>query len=153
MHICTIINNQKINIMQTVLTYFALFLTGLFLQAQSNTIEVTMSGFDSNDGKASVGLFVEEESFLRKPERALYAKIEDNKSKVTFTEIPDGVYAISVYHDENDNDEMDLIMGILPKEDTGTSNNPNTVMGPPKWEESTFEIKGGEVLSFNILID
>ncbi len=136
--------------MQIVLTYFTLFLTGLILQAQSNTIEVTMSGFDSNNGKASVGLFVEEETFLRKPERALYAKIVDNKSKVTFTEVPDGVYAISIYHDENDNGELDLIMGILPKEDTGTSNNPDTIMGPPKWEDAKFEVKNGELVTFKI---
>ena len=136
--------------MQTVLTYFALLLTGLFLQAQNNTIEVNMSGFDSNDGKAMVGLFVEEETFLRKPEQSLSATIIDQKSNVTFTNIPDGVYAVSVYHDENDNGEIDLLMGILPKEDTGTSNNPNTVMGPPKWEDAKFEVKNGELVTFEI---
>ena len=136
--------------MQTVLTYFTLLVTGLFLQAQNNTIEVNMSGFDSNDGKAMVGLFVEEETFLRNPEQSLSASITDQKSRVIFTNIPDGVYAVSVYHDENDNGEIDLLMGILPKEDTGTSNNPNTVMGPPKWEDAKFEVKNGELVTFEI---
>lgn len=136
--------------MQTVLTYFALLLTGLLLQAQNNTIEVNISGFDSNDGKAMVGLFVDEETFLREPKQSLSASINDQKSSVTFTNIPDGVYAVSVYHDENDNGEIDLLMGILPKEDTGTSNNPNTVMGPPKWEDAKFEVKNGELVTFEI---
>ena len=136
--------------MQTVLTYFTLLVTGLFLQAQNNTIEVNMSGFDSNDGKAMVGLFVEEETFLRNPEQSLSASITNKKSRVIFTNIPDGVYAVSVYHDENDNGEIDLLMGILPKEDTGTSNNPNTVMGPPKWEDAKFEVKNGELVTFEI---
>ena len=136
--------------MQTVLTYFALLLTGLLLQAQNNTIEVNMSGFDSDDGKAMVGLFVEEETFLREPKQSLSASITDQKSSVTFTNIPDGVYAVSVYHDENNNGEIDLLMGILPKEDTGTSNNPNTVMGPPKWEDAKFEVKNGELVTFEI---
>ncbi len=138
--------------MQTVLTYFTILLTSFFLQAQ-NTIEVSMSGFESNNGKARVGLFVEEETFLREPKLSLSSEIKDLKSHVTFTDIPDGVYAISVYHDENDNGELDLIMGILPKEDNGTSNNPDTVMGPPKWKDSVFEIKGGETKSFEIIID
>jgi len=138
--------------MQTVLTYFALLLTGLLLQAQNNTIEVNMSGFDSDDGKAMVGLFVEEETFLREPEQSLSASITKQKSSVTFTNIPDGVYAVSVYHDENDNGEIDLLMGILPKEDTGTSNNPNTVMGPPKWEDAKFEVKNGEIIRFDVII-
>jgi len=138
--------------MQTVLTYFALLLTGLLLQAQNNTIEVNMSGFDSDDGKAMVGLFVEEETFLREPKQSLSASITKQKSSVTFTNIPDGVYAVSVYHDENDNGEIDLLMGILPKEDTGTSNNPNTVMGPPKWEDAKFEVKNGEIIRFDVII-
>jgi len=137
--------------MQTVLTYFTILITSFILQGQ-NTIEVSMLGFESNDGKAMVGLFVNKETFLREPEMILSTKIENNKSEVTFTDIPDGVYAISVYHDENDNDKLDLIMGMIPKEDNGTSNNPKTVMGPPKWEDSIFEVKGGEVVHFEIMI-
>ena len=56
--------------MQSVLTYFTILLTSFIIQAQ-NTIEVTMSGFESNEGKAMVGLFVEEDTFLRNPEITL----------------------------------------------------------------------------------
>jgi len=137
--------------METVLTYVTFFLTSFFLQAQ-NTIEISMLGFDSNEGKAMIGLFIEEETFLRTPKMTLSSGIKNLKSEVVFKDIPDGIYAVSVYHDENDNDELDLIMGILPKEDNGTSNNPNTIMGPPKWQESIFEVKGGETVSLEIII-
>ncbi|MCF6308114.1 MAG: DUF2141 domain-containing protein [Flavobacteriaceae bacterium] len=137
--------------MQTVLTYFIILIASFIMQAQ-NTIEVSMSGFKSNEGKAMVGLFVEEDTFLRNPEITLSSKIINNKSEVIFTDITDGVYAVSVYHDENDNNELDLIMGILPKENNGTSNNPDTVLGPPKWKDSIFEVKGGEVVHFDIII-
>jgi len=137
--------------MQTLLTYITILITSFVLQAQ-NTIEVTMSGFENNEGKAMVGLFIEEETFLRNPEKILSAEIINNKSKVTFTDIPDGIYALSVYHDENDNDKLDLIMGVIPKEDNGTSNNPDNVLGPPKWKDSIFEIKGGEIVYFEIII-
>ena len=138
--------------MHSVVTYFTILLSSFFIQAQ-NTIEVSMSGFENNEGKAMIGLFIEEETFLREPEMTLSSKIINQKSEVTFTDIPDGIYAISVYHDENDNDKLDLVMGILPKEDNGTSNNPNTVMGPPKWKDSIFEVKNGEVVHFEITID
>lgn len=138
--------------MQTILTYFTLLLTGILLQAQ-NTINVEMSGFDSDKGKARIGLFNEEKTFLRESNWDQVSEIKNNKAKATFKDIPDGIYAISVYHDENDNEELDLIMGMIPKEDTGTSNNPKTTMGPPKWEESIFEIKGNQELSFHIKID
>ena len=67
--------------------------------------------------------------------------LQTSNCGVEFVDIPDGIYAVSVYHDENDNEKLDLIMGMIPKEDTGTSNNPKVKMGPPKWEESIFEVK------------
>lgn len=138
--------------MKTILSYFTLFLTGVLLQAQ-NTINVEMSGFESNNGKASIGLFNEEETFLREANWKRFSEINNYKATATFTDIPDGIYAVSVYHDENDNEKLDLIMGMIPKEDTGTSNNPKVTMGPPKWEESIFEAKEGQVVNLKIIIN
>tara|TARA_B110000090_G_scaffold142941_1_gene157083 strand:+ start:194 stop:610 length:417 start_codon:yes stop_codon:yes gene_type:complete len=138
--------------MKTILSYFTFFLTGVLLQAQ-NTINVEMSGFESNKGKANIGLFNEEQTFLREANWKRFSEINNYKATATFTDIPDGIYAVSVYHDENDNEKLDLIMGMIPKEDTGTSNNPKVKMGPPKWEESIFEAKGGQVVNLKIIIN
>ena len=119
--------------MQTILTYFTLLLTGVFLQAQ-NTINVDISGFETDKGKARIGLFNEKETFLREANWKKFSAINNNNATATFTDIPDGIYAISVYHDENDNEKLDLIMGMIPKEDTGTSNNPKAKIftAPPQ---------------------
>ena len=138
--------------MQTILTYFTLLLTGVFLQAQ-NTINVDISGFETDKGKARIGLFNEKETFLREANWKRFSEIKNYKATAIFTDIPDGIYAVSVYHDENDNEKLDLIMGMIPKEDTGTSNNPKAKMGPPKWEESIFELKEGHVVNLKITIN
>lgn len=137
--------------MKAILFYFSLLISSVLLQAQ-NTIEVHATGFDSNDGTARVGLFNDEETFLYTPQYSEISLIKNKEASVTFANIPDGVYAISVYHDEDDNGKLNLIMGILPSEDTGTSNNPSVKLGPPKWEESKFEIKGRETKNFEITI-
>ena len=137
--------------MKTLFFYIILLISSVFLQAQ-NTIEVQVTGFDSNEGTARVGLFNNQDTFLYTPDYKLTSKISNQEASVVFVDIPDGVYAISVYHDEDDNGKLNLIMGILPSEDTGTSNNPSVKMGPPKWEESKFEIKGGETKNFEIII-
>ena len=49
--------------MQSVLTYLMLLIAGMVLQAQ-NTIEVSMTNFDNNDGVVMVGLFNEKGKFL-----------------------------------------------------------------------------------------
>ena len=135
--------------MQTILTYFALLLTGLFLQAQ-NSIVVNITGFESNQGAVMVGLYNKEGDFLKKYHLSISSDINDNKANVSFTDIPDGVYAVSCYHDEDANGELNFIFGVYPTEDTGTSNNAPARFGPPKWEDAKFEIKDGEIKTFKI---
>jgi len=135
--------------MQTVLTYLTLLLTGMLLHAQ-NTIEVNMTGFGSDHGTVMVGLYDTEDTFLGTPQKSFSSEILDKKANVTFTDIPDGIYAISCYHDEDENGELNMILGFYPKEDYGTSNNAPARFGPPKWEDAKFEIKNGEIATFDI---
>ena len=94
--------------MKTILSYFTFFLTGFLLQAQ-NTINIEMSGFESNKGKANIGLFNEEQTFLREANWKRFSEINNYKATATFTDIPDGIYAVSVYHDENDNENQESL--------------------------------------------
>lgn len=129
--------------MQTVLFYLSLLFTGMVLQAQ-NTIEVSMANFDSNNGTVKVGLYDSENNWLETEAYTLETTIYDKKAKVTFTNIPDGVYGVSCFHDENGNDVFDMFLGFIPKEDYGCSNGAVGMFGPPKWEDAKFEVKNRE---------
>lgn len=135
--------------MQTVITFLTLLLTGLFTQAQ-NTIEVTMSGFDNNDGTAMIALYDSEKNYLEKRLLGKLSPIENQEAKVSFSDIPDGIYAISVVHDEDNNGKLNMVMGIYPSEETGASNNAPANFGPPKWEEAKFEVKNGQLINQEI---
>ena len=135
--------------MQTILTYFALLLTGMILHSQ-NTIELTIAGFDSSDGDVKIALFNDEGSFLKKPERTIASEINDEKVSISLNDIPDGVYAISCYHDEDNNGKLDFFMGMYPTEATEFSNNAPARFGPPKWQDAKFEVKNGETIIFDI---
>jgi uncharacterized protein (DUF2141 family) len=131
--------------MQTIITYLTLFFTSLILQAQ-NTIEVTMRDFDHNNGIVKVGLYDKESNFLEGTFKAVTSKIKNKEATITFTDVPDGVYAVSCYHDEDSNGELNMFMGMIPTESYGTSNNAPAMFGPPKWEDAKFEVKSGEKL-------
>lgn len=135
--------------MQTILTYFALLLTGMILHSQ-NTIELTITGFDSSDGDVKISLYDDEGSFLKKPEKTISSEIKDGKVNIAFSEITDGIYAISCYHDEDANGELNFFMGMYPTESTGFSNNAPARFGPPKWQDAKFEVKNGETAIFDI---
>ena len=129
--------------MQTVIFYLTLFFTTLILQGQ-NTIEVTIMGFDNNKGILKIGLYNKESNFLKETFQAATSKIENKEATVTFTDIPDGVYAISCYHDEDGNGKLNMFMGMFATESYGSSNNPPALFSPPKWNDAKFELKNGE---------
>ncbi len=125
--------------MQTILTHLILLLTVFSLQAQNN-IKVTITGFNNNDGKAMVGLYNSEETFLKKEYKAIKTDIKNNQASVEFNDVPDGTYAISMFHDENENGELDMFMGFYPTEPYACSNNAKGMFGPPKWKDAVFTV-------------
>ena len=121
-----------------------LFLNISFTFAQTEVnpdVTVNISNLNSDNGKVFVAIYNSEGSFLNKGYKSLVTEIDNNFCRVTFKNIPKGIYAISMYHDENDNNEMDTNFLGIPKEDYGCSNNANGFMGPPKWEDAKFEVK------------
>lgn len=61
---------------------------------------------------------------------------------IVFTNLPEGIYAVSVFHDENMNQRLDKNFMGIPKEGYGASNNPKKKMGPPSFEEAKFQLSG-----------
>ena len=53
-----------------------------------------------------------------------------------------GVYAVVVYHDENDNHKFERNWIGFPIEGFGVSKNPTLVLAPPSFEEAAFEVNG-----------
>ncbi len=122
---------------------FVFIISSSAVLAQDNsgsTITVNVSNLKNNDGKVHVGLYNTKESFLGKQYKGEISKIDNKTCSVVFADIPKGTYAISLYHDENNNNKMDTRMFGIPKEDYGCSNNAKGFMGPPKWEDAKFQV-------------
>lgn len=135
--------------MQTVLTYLMLLFSAALLHGQ-NTIEVSMSNFDHSKGTVKVGLYDTKKDFLEKGIVYLSSEIDNEKASVTFTDIPDGIYAVSCYHDKDSNGKLNMFLGMFPTESYGTSNNPGPRWGPPLWDDAKFEVKNGEIKKLEI---
>lgn len=130
--------------MQSLIKIIALVILNVsfaFAQTDINQdVTVNVTNLNSNEGRVFVAIFDSEETFLGKGFKSLVTKIDNNKCSVTFNDIPKGIYAISIYHDENNNNKMDTGVFGIPKEDYGCSNNARGFMGPPKWEDAKFKI-------------
>ena len=92
-----------------------------------------------------IGLYDSEKNFLSTRFMGAMETIENHTATYTFTDIPVGEYAISTFHDENDNQVFDMRFGVIPKEDYVTSNNAKGFFGPPTWDDAKFTVKDAPI--------
>lgn len=62
---------------------------------------------------------------------------------LSFDGLTPGRYAVMVYHDANNDQKLNLRFGMFPTEGYGLSNNPS-VIGPPGFADSAFDLQGEE---------
>lgn len=108
-------------------------------------INITIEGVNNDDGSIKSALYNESEKeyFPRENDKAICrssVKIENKIAKFTCGNIVAGEYALFVFHDENNNGEVDHNWFKLPVEGLGFSNDPDISFGPPDFEESKFTI-------------
>ena len=121
----------------------AFLFTGIYshLQAQSLTVEVT--NIEKLKGTIRVCLVSKEEDFLSSCEYGKIQTVSKNKETILFEGVKAGTYALSLYHDQDDNGKLntDGMFG-LPSEPYGFSNNAKGMFGPPSFEKCIFEVSG-----------
>lgn len=119
--------------------------------AEGNTLSVTLNGLKNAQGNVRVGLYKDPDSF-RKENRALAVQeipARAGNIEVSFADLPAGRYAIMAYHDEDANGQLNRRFGMFPTEGYGLSNNP-TVVGPPAFADSAFEVAGDTRVNIDI---
>ncbi|MDA6068461.1 DUF2141 domain-containing protein [Flavobacterium sp. AC] len=125
--------------MTKIITIITLFICSL-MSAQNVNLTVSVSGLKNNTGMVKVGLYNSDETFLKTIYKSVASKIKNNEVIVTFEGIPAGEYAISTYHDENNNGKLDKNMMGIPSEDYAASNNAKGFMGPPAYKDAKFVV-------------
>ena len=124
-----------------LLIFFLLFLMSFSTSAQ-NKLTILVDGVTSSYGHLAVGIFDNQEAFLKegKAIKGVFAKAEKGTTRIEILNMPNGKYAISIFHDENDNHELDTNFFGIPKEPLGFSIGKLKTFGPPSFDECVFEI-------------
>lgn len=141
--------------MKTTILSFAFAFSALIMAAQTTvksttvgttiTVNVPVPGY----GGSLIGGLYNEATFMRsEPIQGMSSKIMEGYATLTFTNVPPGVYAITLFHDKNDNKIMDFEPNGMPKEMFGVSNNTMNY-GPPQWNDAKFEV-GSEPIQMEI---
>lgn len=130
--------------MQSAIRIFMLAAGLASTDAAAGEIDLTMTGFASDEGMARIVLMEGIEGYTSVKPVTLTASvpIEDGAARWT-ADVPPGTYAIIAHHDRDANDELDRPFFQLPLEPYGYSNGAWTSMGLPAFDEVAFEVGEG----------
>lgn len=135
-----------------ILTLIAVTLFA-FKQTSTNKLTVKVTNINNKLGKnITIGVF--EISTFPKIGKAKYEKTIIAKSdNVTLTfEIPNGDYAVAVYHDLNSNKTLDTNFLGIPKEPYGFSKNFKPGLSAPDFKDCSFTLnEKEEVISISLI--
>jgi len=118
--------------------------TATAINAQAASLELTVTGLSRNEGHVLVAVFDQAELWLKgKPLRSARAKVEGGEIKLQLDDLPEGAtLALSVVHDLNDNQRLDMNAIGMPTEPYGFSNNASGNFGPPSFEAAKLVLNG-----------
>jgi uncharacterized protein (DUF2141 family) len=110
--------------------------------AGATDLTVTINGTRNATGSIAAGIFNSETSFPKAPQAFAAFRIKAQQGTVSFTvhNLPPGKYAVTSYHDENDNGKLDTDVTGLPTEGYGVSNDAREIFGPPQFAKASFEL-------------
>jgi uncharacterized protein (DUF2141 family) len=136
---------------------FALVFLSFNLQNKEKTYSLTIkvNNLRNSKGLVQFALYNEEGSIPDKKYKKYYKKdvaaIQGNTSSITFSDLPEGKYAINILHDENKNGEIDKNF-ILPIEGIGFSNYSSIgFSNKPNFSKASFELNANMEIEVKVI--
>jgi uncharacterized protein (DUF2141 family) len=109
--------------------------------ANAAQLDVTFKHVEKSEGYLLVALYNSPGSYNGEAKPVQVVRVPATSEKVNhiFEELENGTYAIKLYHDANNNGEMDTNMFGIPKEGYGFSNNVGR-FGEPSFAKAAFNV-------------
>ena len=130
----------------------AFLITNLISIGQSSDITLNVTNIDKIKGNISIALFDNGDEFPGHANCYFGTNILVNSNELTyvFKDVPNGSYAIALYHDIDKNGELNANWIGIPKEPYGFSNDAMGKMGPPKFEDASFKVSSNMEISIKL---
>lgn len=111
--------------------------------AEPLAVTVIVKGLASNTGGIVVSAYNDPDKWFSEDvaARERLELTENTGEEVSIQlSLEPGEYALTAYHDENDNKKLDSNFIGIPSEPTGLSNNHRPRFGPPKYKKAAIDI-------------
>jgi len=138
--------------MKKILLVFIALLISTASFTQNNKITIAVTGIKAHKGGVvKTGLY-KKDGFPLKGQETFGKNVEVSAApiKVIFDSIPDGTYAVAVFQDCNKDEKLNTNLFGVPVEPYGFSKNKYGTFSPPDFDDVSFDLKNGAVLSLTI---
>ena len=110
------------------------------------TLTVEVLGLESDEGSVALAIFDSSRSFDERTGAVAAETVAPTDGRATWSveDLPAGRYAVAVFHDLNDNGELDRTTLGPPSEPYGFSNDARATFGPPKFGAAAIELPPGQ---------
>nr|WP_070961360.1 DUF2141 domain-containing protein [Hyphomonas sp. Mor2] len=112
--------------------------------ASASDLTVTVEGIAQAKGSIMLGLFDEATYKGDGAVNGANLSVEGTSVTVTFEGLEPGEYAVRLYHDLNDDGEMNTNPFGIPTEPYAFSNDAQGRFGPASWEDAKFTVDASE---------
>lgn len=137
--------------MNSIFLYIT-FISGLF-SVENPQLTLKISNIEKMQGEIIIGVFNQDKNFLKEgfAIKNYKIKVEKNTAVINITDLPKGEYAITMYHDENSDNECNRNFLGIPKESYAFSNNFKPKFGPPTFKDCKFELSENKTLNIKMI--
>ena len=115
-------------------------------------LKIEVQNIKSNQGAIKIALFPEGSDFpndYNSAQESAVVYVENLKAHYTFENLKSGIYAIALFHDLNQNDNLDTNFAGIPLEPFGLSNNPR-LFGKPTFKKCKFELNQDQMITIQL---
>jgi uncharacterized protein (DUF2141 family) len=108
----------------------------------TTTLTVTIKKVKDAKGTVRVGLFSLKDRWPVVKDASLGANAKARKGtlKVSISGVKAGTWAVALFHDEDDDGEIDKSFIGIPTEGYGFSRDASATFGPPDFEDAAFKV-------------
>lgn len=131
------------NIIRTIL--LAVILVGMPLAAQAGSLTVLPSRLIGGEGHVDIAVYDSEDHYAKQEtpvRRAYIVASEFPRNGFTFKNLPEGFYAVAMYHDVNNNGIFDQTFFGWPLEGFGFSHDVVPMLTLPDFKDTSFYLAG-----------
>lgn len=128
---------------------FIILLFSIYTMKDVNTpLNLTIKNFKSDRGTIRILIFDKADGFpeeVTNAVKSLSIPVKDFAKSVMIADLPAGTYAISLFHDEDNDGKFKKNRVGLPLDAYGFSNNPILFFGPPSFLNCAFTVNSTPV--------